>query len=85
MIECSSKVVDEHMSCYLMMRTGQKDVVDVVQRCGQIDPACRVRACWVVYFFRLPMPVSTILCGKAVRSQAGSDSNHRVALHAEEQ
>ena len=82
-MESDAKLVNERLSRYLMARTVHKDVMDVVQRCGQTGPTCRMRARRVVHFLQLLL--STLLRGKAVGSEPGPDRDHGVALHREEQ
>ena len=81
-MECDSKLMDEQLTRCLVTRTVHEDVMNVVQRGGQTDPTRRVRACRVIH---LVQPVSVLLCRQTVRSEASSDSNHRVTLQAEKQ
>ena len=79
-MECDSKLMDEQLTRCLVTRTVHEDVMNVVQRGGQTDPTRWVRACRVVH---LVQPVAVLLCGQTVCSKTSSDSDHRVALHAE--
>ena len=82
MVECDSELVHKQLTRRLMPWTVHKDVMHIVQRRGQSGSTCRVRAAWVVH---LAQPVSMLLSGKAVGSQASPGGDHWVTLDGEEQ
>ena len=42
-VKRGSNLMSEPVPCCFVARAVHKDVRDVVQRCGQTDPACRIR------------------------------------------